>query len=204
MAPTLSPEILENPASGRKERVLFVRAWKGKLDAVDDSMVGTGEGSGGGNDSGSGEGDEGRQGKRDVKIGEKSVMRTLKRGSIICLSSPNEKDKLVVKRVIGLPGDIITPLSRRPKIIREAQQNSKDTSACPHLSSQQSTRLQTSPQPHPESEQEEKEEENPVTIPYGYIWIEGDNPQSSYDSNDYGPISQSLIVEIAWAPLNQA
>ena len=33
-------------------------------------------------------------------------------------------------------------------------------------------------------------------VPTGYVWVEGDNldERKTYDSNDYGPISKSLIV----------
>ena len=33
-------------------------------------------------------------------------------------------------------------------------------------------------------------------VPYGYVWVEGENPDGSKsrDSNDYGPISVNLIV----------
>ena len=33
-------------------------------------------------------------------------------------------------------------------------------------------------------------------VPTGYVWVEGDNPdeRKTNDSNDYGPVSKSLIV----------
>ncbi|KAF1992397.1 LexA/Signal peptidase, partial [Aulographum hederae CBS 113979] len=33
-----------------------------------------------------------------------------------------------------------------------------------------------------------------VVVPFGHVWVEGDNWRESYDSNYYGPISQALIV----------
>jgi inner membrane protease subunit 2 len=32
-----------------------------------------------------------------------------------------------------------------------------------------------------------------AVVPQGHIWVEGDNRLSSVDSNDYGPVSKSLI-----------
>ena len=31
------------------------------------------------------------------------------------------------------------------------------------------------------------------TVPKGHVWLEGDNPDSSYDSRDFGPLPYSLI-----------
>lgn len=33
-----------------------------------------------------------------------------------------------------------------------------------------------------------------VLVPYGHVWVEGDNWRASKDSNHYGPISKSLIT----------
>ncbi|KAF2261317.1 LexA/Signal peptidase, partial [Lojkania enalia] len=32
-----------------------------------------------------------------------------------------------------------------------------------------------------------------VVVPYGHVWVEGDNWRKSFDSNDFGPISKALI-----------
>ena len=33
-----------------------------------------------------------------------------------------------------------------------------------------------------------------MMVPYGHIWVEGDNWRKTKDSSDYGPISKSLIL----------
>lgn len=44
----------------------------------------------------------------------------------------------------------------------------------------------------------------PVTIPKGYLWIEGDNCNISNDSNSYGPVPVGLfrgvVTHIIWPP----
>jgi len=41
-----------------------------------------------------------------------------------------------------------------------------------------------------------------VMVPYGHIWVEGDNWRKTVDSNDFGPISMSLVAgraaQIVW------
>lgn len=32
-----------------------------------------------------------------------------------------------------------------------------------------------------------------VVVPFGHVWVEGDNWRRSYDSCDFGPVSKSLI-----------
>ena len=39
----------------------------------------------------------------------------------------------------------------------------------------------------------------PTTVPTGHLWVEGDNPAQSFDSADYGPVSQSLIQGVAYS-----
>ena len=31
-------------------------------------------------------------------------------------------------------------------------------------------------------------------VPVGHVWVEGEHPRESLDSNHYGPVSKSLIV----------
>jgi inner membrane protease subunit 2 len=43
-----------------------------------------------------------------------------------------------------------------------------------------------------------------VKVPYGHVWLEGDNWRESLDSNYFGPVSRSLIVGramgVIWPP----
>jgi len=40
----------------------------------------------------------------------------------------------------------------------------------------------------------------PILIPRGYCWIEGDNAETSIDSNEYGPIPMGLFIGSAIRP----
>lgn len=33
-----------------------------------------------------------------------------------------------------------------------------------------------------------------VEIPYGHVWVEGDNKAETYDSNDFGPVSGRILL----------
>ncbi|KAK7470787.1 hypothetical protein VKT23_002205 [Stygiomarasmius scandens] len=82
------------------------------------------------------------------------------RGDIVSLKSPNDPNRVLVKRIIGLEGDIVKTLP---------------------------------PYPDPE-----------VKIPMGHVWIEGDEPFHSNDSNQFGPVPLALIdsrlVFVVWPP----
>ena len=40
-----------------------------------------------------------------------------------------------------------------------------------------------------------------VFVPPGHVWIEGDNPDQSRDSRDFGPVSHCLIEGIVRAKI---
>ena len=70
--------------------------------------------------------------------------KNLSRGRLISFWEPHAPEKLAVKRIVGLPGDIVYPANR-----------------------------------HPVSE---------VKVPFGEVWVEGDNRLNTMDSNDFGPV----------------
>ena len=148
MTPTLSPELASNDR-GAKDYLIFVHLNAGRLRIVDSSVPT----------------EKRRKDPREIT-----------RGTLVLFKSPQDPNRSVVKRVIGLPGDTIRPLRRY---------------SCPEKPAQ--------------NKAGSVEEE--VTVPVGHLWLEGDNPSHSYDSNDYGPVSQSLITEVAWGfagfPLRQ-
>lgn len=97
---------------------------------------------------------QGKRGKKDrVFIVRASIFKpveeTVKRGDVISLISPKNFDECFIKRVIGLPGDVVKTISYK---------------------------------------------KNYVLVPQGHCWIEGDNHNSSYDSNKFGCIPMGLIL----------
>lgn len=96
-------------------------------------------------------------------------------GDVVVLQHP-DRVGTVCKRVLGLPGDVVTkPTTRRG-----------------------ATRLLQSQQP-PSDNLAQLKRHNPAssvmtTVPDGHLWVEGDNPWNSSDSRNYGPVPASLIV----------
>ncbi|KAF2722981.1 LexA/Signal peptidase [Polychaeton citri CBS 116435] len=107
-------------------------------------------------------------GQRDLVLWNKNQpTRDLKRGDIVNFMAPYRPEGNAVKRVIALPGDtVLLDPRRRPH-------ESRDDMASGQLWDSWEGR---------------------VTVPWGHVWVEGDNRHYSMDSNTYGPISKSLIV----------
>jgi signal peptidase I len=84
-------------------------------------------------------------------------------GDVVVIQHP-DRIGTVCKRVLGLPGDIVTKPTRRNNA----------------ASIQQSQRYQKTG--------------SGLVIPDGHIWLEGDNPWNSADSRNYGPVPAALIV----------
>ncbi|ODV79135.1 LexA/Signal peptidase [Suhomyces tanzawaensis NRRL Y-17324] len=81
-----------------------------------------------------------------LKVKETSFTR----GDVIMFRSPENPEKILTKRVVGLQGDRVRPKSPYPK----AQ----------------------------------------TVVPRNHLWVEGDNAFHSIDSNNFGPVSQGLVV----------
>ncbi|KAK5112227.1 hypothetical protein LTR62_004388 [Meristemomyces frigidus] len=107
-------------------------------------------------------------------------LRNLNRGDIVLFHSPNDPEKVAVKRVIATEGDsIILDARRRPTRQRDGAEL-------------------------PETRAWDSMMGRVVMVPEGHIWVEGDNWRNSGDSNRYGPISKSLVqgkaVAVVWPP----
>jgi signal peptidase I len=95
--------------------------------------------------------------------------RPIQRNEIVIADSSYKRDFAICKRVVGLPGDVITP----PASARRLYNTTTRT----------------------------------VVVPPGHVWLEGDNPQNSVDSRQYGPVPAALIRGRVCAklwPLSQA
>ena len=116
---------------------------------------------------------------RYAEEGEKPIPSELKRGMIVSFLNPTS-NQVAVKRVIALGGDKIKPL---PRDKLSASAKKQGYAVIDH--------------------------EEEVTVPFGHVWVEGDQVDSekNFDSNSYGPISKSLIRGVATRillPLNRS
>jgi signal peptidase I len=119
-------------------------------------------------------------------------------GDVVVLQHP-DRIGTVCKRVMGLPGDIVTKPSSRIGANRlEAMLHGERGAAA----LRQSSGGETFPL-FLESEQERlrRNKRNKrrllssgIQVPDGHIWVEGDNPWNSSDSRNYGTVPASLIM----------
>jgi len=108
----------------------------------------------------------------------------LRRGDVISFWTPNKKDHLAVKRIVGLEGDIIyLDPKRRPRgESAEGEKAARDWDIMGHWDWEGTEKMKSAIK------------RPSVKVPFGHIWLEGDNWRDSADSNYYGPVSKSLIA----------
>lgn len=92
----------------------------------------------------------------------------LRRGMVVMFATPHDPERLAVKRVVALAGDVVTPVPR----------SRREGSAYDEFDA-------------------DSGEATRVTVPWGHVWVEGDNERMTRDSNDYGPVSVSLLTGVA-------
>lgn len=107
----------------------------------------------------------------------------LRRGDIVMYHTPLKAEGSAVKRVIALGGDtVILDKRRRPGTDEDGESKANERTAMKGWDAM-------APR---------------VKVPYGHVWVEGDNWAASSDSNYFGPVSRSLIVGkamgVVWPP----
>lgn len=106
-------------------------------------------------------------GKHDyVFLSRLNPTKDLKRGDVITFWKPHKPEEISIKRVIALEGDEVWPRDREKG---------------------------THGGYGGYGERENFKGGRKIKIPHGHVWVEGDHWRGSYDSNDLGPISKSLI-----------
>jgi signal peptidase I len=100
------------------------------------------------------------------------IQSPLQQGDVVVVQHPHRRGT-VCKRVAGLPGDkiILYRPTRFPTLLV--------ASSASALSAQQ--------------QQNQAQPQQIVTVPTGCVWLEGDNPNNSADSRNYGPVPAALI-----------
>ena len=107
--------------------------------------------------------------------------REIRRGDIIVFKSPEEPDRDLIKRVIGLPGD---RLELRRKLIY-VNGNRLDEPFVQFL--------EPLPADAPSTPGDLRQEYGPVTVPDGQYFMMGDNRDNSQDSRYWGFLPASYI-----------
>lgn len=123
--------------------------------------------------SSSGEGGGEGGGKREGAKGKRGIQR----GDIVTFWKPRRPEELGIKRVIGVEGDTIYP--------------TRGYATSPHTNRLAGV---MDGLPTPDEDSVVQEEVGKVIVPYGHIWVEGDNAEKSLDSRDNGPISKGLVL----------
>jgi inner membrane protease subunit 2 len=105
----------------------------------------------------------------------------LRRGDVVTLWKPHKPEEISIKRVVAIGGDTVYPkrgYALNSDVVRQKRLAGQDGL--------------------PEEDKDavggdEALEVGKVVVPYGHVWVEGDNWRNSLDSNDFGPISRGLI-----------
>jgi mitochondrial inner membrane protease subunit 1 len=107
---------------------------------------------------------------------------SLKRGSLITYVSPVDRTRVVCKRLIGLPGDIVC-INPNGAGLRQAYVKSEDGRwTLQDIENEPDTRY--------------------VVVPPNHFWTQGDNLNATLDSSTYGPVPFGLLIGQARAILS--
>ena len=112
-----------------------------------------------------------------------------KRGDIIVFRYPVEPDKDFIKRVIGIPGDIIQIKNKKIFVNDQPLPHDLGVYSDPHVISGQIN---------------PRDNFGPVTVPKDKYFVMGDNRDNSYDSRFWGFVDESdikgkaLIIYWSW------
>jgi signal peptidase I len=106
------------------------------------------------------------------------TLHSVRRGDVIVFDRPAEADsvtdeKVLIKRVVGLPGDVLTDRDGTVYLNGQALDEPYVNPAC--------NGTQSFPA-------------NPVTVPKGDVYVMGDNRCDSLDSRTFGAVPESLII----------
>lgn len=117
------------------------------------------------------------------KRAEKEGAIALKRGDIVTFWKPHRPEGISIKRVVGLEGDEVYPTRGY---------------ACEEGNGMGEERLQGMTDgledSDPDSVASGRQERGKIVVPYGHVWLEGDNEEKSLDSRDFGPVSRALLT----------
>jgi inner membrane protease subunit 2 len=105
----------------------------------------------------------------------------VQRGDVVTFWKPQKPEEMGIKRVIAVEGDKVWP---RTGYVLEAEDKGKYLGGMPDGLADGDE----------DSIASERREKGVVVVPYGHVWVEGDNWRESWDSRHYGPISKGLLL----------
>jgi len=100
------------------------------------------------------------------------------RGDVIVFKYPRDKSRDFIKRVVGLPGET---LEIKDRVVYINGQRLEE----PYVYHAEEL--------NPEAEVFPRDNFGPLKIPEGYLFVMGDNRESSMDSRYWGPLDERLI-----------
>ncbi|HLB59693.1 MAG TPA: signal peptidase I [Bdellovibrionota bacterium] len=127
-----------------------------------------------------------------------SKAESAKRGDIVVFKIPTEKEKLFVKRVIGLPGDIVETTSHGIIIVNgERLPHTLVTSTAQGNSFQMLEENNGVEYIINAGPNLDLQKEAQVVVPMGHLFVMGDNRPNSFDSRFFGPIPIKEVKGVA-------
>lgn len=112
--------------------------------------------------------------------GEGRGVAVVNRGDVVTFWKPHKPEEMGIKRVVAVEGDTVYPV--RGYVLDSAVRQGRMQGLPDGLSDSDEDAVQV-----------RDGEMAKVVVPYGHVWVEGDNWRKSYDSNDFGPISKGLV-----------
>lgn len=132
----------------------------------------------------------------ETMIGIKAFRRELHRGDIIVLHSPTDPQKLLIKRVIALPGETFRYQDGR-LVINNQTMYAEDY--LEHLHGQYPTPSLDDLIEQGLVSEYDTNDKGEAVIPQGQYFVLGDNRNHSYDGDDFGLVEESEIVARAFS-----
>ncbi|KAF1924892.1 uncharacterized protein M421DRAFT_103454 [Didymella exigua CBS 183.55] len=123
-----------------------------------------------------------QDGRAFVEEQEQKDGEGVRRGDVVTFWKPHRPEEISIKRVVGLPGDVVYP--KRGYALDSETVRLRRAHTLDGL---------------PEADEDavggslEELALGRVVVPFGHVWVEGDNWRNSFDSRDFGPIAKGLI-----------